>query len=165
MNPATADDEPGRRVMLRGFCLVSGALALGLTALGWAPGYEIYRDGALERVAPVSSSPYGLVVMLGAMAALAAHVWHRPLLANALLGSIASIGASVFMLALTASPFEPGGEVVARPAAAIADQLALALVFVQIVLLPAACGLHAYLAHARRPERIARARVHRIGRG
>jgi hypothetical protein len=87
------------------------------------------------------------------------------LLANALLGSMISVGTSVFVLALTASPFELDGHVFALPAAVIANQLVLALVVVQIAALPVACGLFAWATRARRPDRIARARVHRIARG
>jgi hypothetical protein len=75
---------------------------------------------------------------------------------------MASVGVSVFVLALTAAPrAAPDSLVIALPAASVAGQLVLALVVIQLVLLPGACAL---LARAGRSDRIARAHVHRIRR-
>lgn len=150
--------------MLRSFCLVSGALALGVAVLGFFPGYGF--DGCCTCAeATVASSPPWLAAVLAAFAALGAFVWRRPLLANALLWSVLSIGLSVFMLAFTGPPlFDSGFEATALPAAVIANRLLIALMVVQLVLLPVACGLFALATRAPKPDRIARARVHRIGR-
>jgi hypothetical protein len=163
MDRATEDSEPDKRLMLRGFCLVTGALAAALAVLGFFPGYESYSGDGHPEVAPVANAPFGLALMMAIVVAIAVHVWRRPLLANALLGSMISVGTSVFLLALTAPPFE-SDHFLALRAAAIANQLVLALVVVQIVALPVACGLFAWVTRARRPDRIARARVHRIAR-
>ena len=166
MPPARADREPAKRLMLRSSSAASGALALAIAALGFCPGYERLRLGELEEVATVASSPLGLAVVLGILGALLAYVWRRPLLANALLASMVSVGTSVFVLALMAPPArEAGDQVIVQPAAALAGQLVLALVVLQIVLVPVACGLFARAVREPRPDRIARARVHRLGRG
>lgn len=150
--------------MLRSFCVVSGVLALAVAAIGFAPGHALYRGEMLEAVAPVASSPVGLAAAALVLAALGATVWRRPLLANALLWSVMSICLSVFMLAFTAAPhFYRDGQPVDLPAAALENQLMLALMIVQLVLLPVACAVFALATRAPRPERIARARVHRIG--
>ena len=150
--------------MLRGFALVSGGLALALAVLGFAPGYE-RQAGCFVEAVPVASAPLGLVAAMAVVGGLAAYVWRRPLIANALLASMVSIGASGFALALTAPPFSMRDDGAAvTPEAVLASRLVLALVVVQIVLLPVACGLFALVA--RGPDRapLARARVHRLGR-
>jgi hypothetical protein len=155
------DPAPTPHLMLRSFGLVAGGLAVAIAVLGWLPGYELHGQDGLEVLA-VSSSPAGLTAVMVIFAGLAAGVWRHPSLANALLASMAAVGASVFLLALTATPFG-SGVVVELPAAALAGQLVLTLVVLQIAVVPAACGLFALRARARRTERIARARVHRIG--
>jgi cytochrome bd-type quinol oxidase subunit 2 len=165
MTRTVPDREAARRVMLRGFCLMSGGLALALAVLGFVPGYELSRPGRLDEVAPVANAPHGLAVVMAILVGLIAYVWRRPLIANALLASMVSVGASVFVLALTAAPqLGPDHRVVALPAAAVANQLVLALVVIQLVLLPAACGLFARATRRPGPEGIAPARVHRLGR-
>jgi hypothetical protein len=160
------DPEVTKRVMLRGFAVVGGGLALVLAVLGFFPGYEVYRDGALAGTHAVADSPTVLAVLLAGLAAMGAYVWRRPLLANALLWSMASVGLAVFVLALTGLPGPVWGEdpVVVLPAAELASRIVLALVLVQLLLLPLACGLFALATRPPRPERIARARVHRMGR-
>jgi hypothetical protein len=161
---ATADHEPAKRLMLRSFCVVSGALAVAIAAIGFAPGHALYRGDALAAVAPVASAPVGLASTALVLAALGVNVWRRPLLANALLWSVISICLAVFMLAFTAAPYFPrDGWPVDLPATELENQLMLALMILQLVLLPVACGMFALATRAPRPERIARARVHRIG--
>lgn len=156
------DREAARRAMLRGFCFVSGGLALAVAVLGFVPGYELYRLGRLQETLAVANAPVGLGAVSAILVALVSYVWYRPSVANALLASMASIGISVFVLALTAAPrAEPDSLVIALPAAAVASQLVLALVVVQLVLLPAACAL---LVRAGRADRIARAHIVRIRR-
>jgi len=150
--------------MLRSFCVVSGALALAVAAIGFAPGHALYAGDALEAVAPVASAPVGLATAALVLAAIGVSVWRRPLLANALLWSVISICLAVFMLAFTAGPhFYRDGRPVDLPATALENQLLLALMIVQLVLLPVACTVFALATRAPRPEPIARARVHRIG--
>jgi hypothetical protein len=156
------DPAPTPRLMLRSFCLVAGVLAVAIAGLGWFPGYELERQDGLDVLA-VSSSPAGLTAVMVIFAGLATAVWRHPSLANAMLASMAAVGASVFLLALTAAPRLESGIVVDLPAAALASQLVLTLVVLQIAVVPVACGLFALRARARRAERIARARVHRIG--
>ncbi|HWO24810.1 MAG TPA: hypothetical protein VNO30_38980 [Kofleriaceae bacterium] len=167
------DRDAARRAMLRGFCFVSGGLALAIAVLGFSPGYELYRLGKLQATAAVANAPHGLAAVAAILVALIAYVWRRPSLANALLASMASVGVSVFVLALTAAPrVEPAGPglgpgpelLVELPAATVTGQLVLSLVVVQLVLLPAACAVLARTARgAWTSEGLARAHVHRIG--
>jgi hypothetical protein len=161
-----SDPDAVRRATIRSFCAVALGMALGIAVLGFFPGYELHAGRRVE-VALISSAPLGLAAVLGIFAALVALVWRRPLLSSALLGSMASIGTSVFVLTLTAEPvLEPAQQaewMVTLPAAKTAIQLVLALVVLQLVLLPVACGLLA-LAPRRAAARLAPARVHRLGR-
>lgn len=162
------DREAARRAMLRGFCFVSGGLAIAIGALGFSPGYELHRLGKLPATFTVANAPHGLAAVATILVALVAYVWRRPSLANALLTSMASIGVSVFVLTLTAAP-RPGAEldglVIELPAATVTGQLVLALVVVQLVLLPAACALFARAARGSwTSEGLARAHVHKLGR-
>ena len=164
MDRAAKASQPTGRLMVRSFSLATGVLAIAIAVLGFFPGYERYPTDGHPEVVWVANTPHGLALVMAIAAAIAAYIWRRPLLANALLGSVTSVGTSVFVLALTAPPFESESVVVTLPAAVIAGQLALALVVIQLVAVPVACGLLAWAARARRPDRIARARVHRIGR-
>ena len=160
-----APDPTAQRVVIRTICAVTWALALGVAILGYASGYEISRGGAVVQELEVSRAPHLLTVLLGGLSALGAYVWRRPVIARALLWSLLSIGVAVFILALTAVPaVGPGDHALVQPAVAAAGRLVLALVLVQIAVLPLACGLLALAARAARPERIARARVHRLAR-
>jgi len=156
------DLETARRVVLRSSCLVTGGLAIAVAVLGFYPGYKL--SGRELEVVPVASSPLGLVAVMAILLGVVAYVWRRPTIANALLGSVVSVGVSVFMLVLTAPPFDDR-TVHALEASAVATRVVLALVTVQIALVPIACGLLARAAYLRRPDRIARARVHRVGHG
>jgi len=164
MFDAVSDLEARRRTTLRGLSLVSGGLAAVIAVLGFLPGYRIEIEGRLPDVVPVSTAPIGLCAVMAILAALALVVWRRPRIGHALLASLVSIGVSVFLLGLTAAPLvEPDAEVAPLPAAAAVNRLVLALVVVQIVLVPLACVIHTVLAYARR-DQLAPARVHRRGR-
>ena len=180
----TARDR-AKRTMLRMLCLIAAALAVALFGLGWLPGTEVYRDihgcsmtleGApwpsaactphyeLLGVRDVVASRGWLVALLIAMLAPGAFVWWRPRLRFALLWSLISTGVAVFGLVLS---FQPGGWdlrlVELWPMRAF-DVLLFALLLLQIALVPIACGAFVVIAHDRtppRPERIARARIHR----
>lgn len=165
---ASPDREPARRLFLRTFCVATWALTFAFTVLALLPGYLVEQGGVGVRI-PVASSPawlapLWLLVVTATLAAVGGLVWRRPCLGNALLWSMTSIGCAGLLLALTAAPIlPPGGRVVVLPAAVIGNQVLLALLLVQLVLLPAACGLFALATRLSRPEQIARARVHRIG--
>lgn len=165
MSGSLSELEARRRRALRALSLFAGGLAAAIAAIGFCPGYELRRGVQAAEVLPVASSPIGLAAVMVIAAGLAAAVWRRPALGHALLGSLSSIGVAVFLLTLTAAPVVgPDDSVIALPAAATSDHLVLALVSVQIALVPLACGLHAAAAYARRGERLARAHVHRLGR-
>jgi hypothetical protein len=162
---AVSDLEARRRTTLRGLSLVSGGLAAAIAVLGFVPGYRVESEGRLPDLIPVSTAPLGLCAVMAILAALALVVWRRPLIGHALLVSLVSIGVSVFLLGLTAAPLAwPGVEVTLLPAALAVNRLVLALVVVQIALVPLACVIHTVAAYARRRDQLAPARVHRRGR-
>lgn len=165
------DPERARRLLLRTFCAAGIGLALAIGVLGFFPGHEIYRHGVLEEVRPVATAPHWLLGAMLVSAALGVYVWLRPLLANALLWSMISVGTSGFALAFTTPPLdlERLDHEVVRLAASLESGLSLALMALLIVVLPVACALFAILVRDRRPPRpgpvrIPVATVHRLGR-
>ncbi|MGN6110865.1 MAG: hypothetical protein ACTHU0_37530 [Kofleriaceae bacterium] len=169
--------ERAKRLMLRGFCLISLALGLALLVVGALPGAEIWhpvRDVPgvqsasapllpLESV-PVANVPFHLV-WLAAMLAPGLLAWRRPKLRHALLWSLISVGGAMFGLALSTHGHDCGGRIVELEAKRVYDVLLFALLAVQIVVIPLACAAFALATRPRgepRPERIARAHVHRI---
>jgi hypothetical protein len=155
------DRERAARLMVRIFAATAGGLALAIGVLGFFPGHEIHRDGVLTEVRPAASDPGWLLGVMLVTAALGAYVWLRPRLANALLWSMLSVGLLGFALAFTSPPLDLAGgdHEVVRLAAIVDSGALLALMVLQIVVVPAACGLFALLVPDRRPRRRRPARL------
>jgi hypothetical protein len=166
-----SDRDVAKRRMLRTVCVVAGALGVGMLALGALPGFAVYADSAncfgrafagvfshghaspcessyvLHHTERVIDEPLSWLALVGILG-FGVLVWVRPKLRFALLWSLATVGLGA--LAVVAS-FELHlfDRVVQLWPSQVFGLLAVALIFLLIAFVPAACAVFLWIYRTR----------------